>query len=203
MIKIKALTFCVFLLSSLPGMAAEPSLLILGDSLSAAYGIDTRLGWVNLLQQRLAGHNPHWRVINGSISGDTTSGGLARLPGLLQQHRPELVIIALGSNDGLRGFGFNQIQQNLTRMVEAVEEENGRVLLVGSRLPPNYGAAYTEAFFQLFKQVAQSKQLPLVPFLLAGVAEDRSLVQADGLHPTAEAQTRILENVWPVLAPLL
>lgn len=203
MIKIKALTFCVLLMFSISGLTAERSLLVLGDSLSAAYGIDSQAGWVSLLQQRLVGHNDPWRVINGSISGDTTSGGLSRLPGLLQQHRPELVIIALGSNDGLRGFGFDQIRQNLTQMVEMVEDENGRVVLVGSRLPPNYGAVYAEAFYQLFKQVAQSKRLPLVPFLLDGVAEDRSLMQADGLHPTAEAQTRLLENVWPVLEPLL
>ncbi len=178
-------------------------LLVLGDSLSAGFGMDLRDGWVSLLQRRLEQRSLGWHVVNGSVSGDTTAGGLARLPRLLERHRPALVIIELGSNDGLRGLSFERIAANLRRMIGAVRQAGAKAVLVGGRLPPNYGAAYSETFQQLFLEVAASEQLPLVPFLMEGVARERSLMQADGYHPNAAAQPRLLENVWPVLEPLL
>jgi acyl-CoA thioesterase-1 len=178
-------------------------MLVLGDSLSAGYGIDVEAGWVNLLRQRLHSQAQPWRVINRSISGDTTAGGRARLPALLEEYQPQIVIIELGSNDGLRGFSFRQMRENLHAMIEAVETSGGQVVLVGGRLPPNYGAAYAEAFHALFKEVAQAKQVPLVPFLLEQVALDRSLMQSDGYHPNEAAQPRLLETVWPVLKTVL
>ncbi|MEN8179956.1 MAG: arylesterase [Pseudomonadota bacterium] len=202
-IKIKLILCVILLWSVLPAWSAERSILVLGDSLSAAYGIDTDAGWVNLLQQRLSERQPAWRVINGSITGDTTAGGLSRLPPLLEQHQPEIVIIELGSNDGLRGLSFRQLRKNQLEMIDAVEESGGQVLLIGGRLPPNYGAAYIEAFHQLFRGVAEVRSLPLVPFLLEGVAQDRNLMQADGYHPAEVAQPRLLENVWLVLEALL
>lgn len=183
--------------------ASERVLLVLGDSLSAGFGMDIRAGWVHLLQQRLEQRGGRWRVVNGSISGDTSAGGLARLPRLLERHRPALVIIELGSNDGLRGLSVERIATNLRRMIEAVRQAGAAALLVGGRLPPNYGAAYTEAFQQLYPEVAASETVPLVPFLLEGVARERALMQPDGYHPNAAAQPRLLENVWPVLEPLL
>ena len=178
-------------------------MLVVGDSLSAGYGIDVDAGWVNLLRRRLASQEAHWRVVNRSISGDTTAGGLARLPALLEQFRPDIVIIELGSNDGLRGLSFKQMQANLQAMIDASRAAGGWVLLVGGRLPPNYGAVYTQAFYDSFQELAQANQVPLVPFLLEGVAQDRSLMQADGYHPNAKAQPRLLENVWSVLKKAL
>lgn len=183
--------------------AGERVLLVVGDSLSAGYGIDIREGWVGLLQRRLEQRGWSWRVVNGSISGDTTAGGLARLPRLLVEHRPELVIIELGSNDGLRGLSFEGISANLREMIAAARQAGAQALLVGGRLPPNYGTAYTEAFHRLFLDLAAAEQVPLVPFLMEGVAREISLMQADGHHPNAAAQPRLLENVWSVLEPLL
>jgi acyl-CoA thioesterase-1 len=190
-------------LSALPLAASARTLLVLGDSLSAAFGINTDKGWVELLRTRLADEPQPWELVNASLSGETTAGGLTRLPALLQQHAPELVIIELGSNDGLRGLGFGQMRGNLARMIELVKDAGGEAVLVGGMLPPNYGAAYADAFHDQFRQIAASHEVSLVPFLLVGVAQDRKLMQADGYHPTAEAQPRLLENVWPVLAPLL
>lgn len=201
--KIKLLLTFILWCCVWPAWSAERSILVLGDSLSAAYGIEMQEGWVNLLQQRLAERHPAWRVINASISGDTTAGGLSRLPPLLEQHSPHIVILELGSNDGLRGLNFRQLRQNLQAMIDAVEQHGGKVLLVGGRLPPNYGAAYSEAFHNLYKELATARSLPLVPFLLDGVAQDRNLMLADGYHPSREAQTRILQNVWPVLEGML
>ena len=194
----------VFLLAGvLPLSASEPVILVLGDSLSAAFGIDRKVGWVSLLQKRLDSLGGDWQVVNAGISGDTTAGGLSRLPRLLELHRPQLVVLELGSNDGLRGFGFDQIRSNLQRMISLSRDAGADVLLVGARLPPNYGAAYADSFHQLFLDVAEREQVALVPFLLEGVARDPSLMQADGYHPNAAAQPRLLENVWPQLEPLL
>ena len=184
---------------AMPLPASERVVLVLGDSLSAAFGINPKDGWVSLLQQRLDTRGGGWRVVNAGISGDTTAGGLSRLPHLLELHRPQLVIIELGSNDGLRGFGFDQIRTNLRRMIALSRGSGAKVVLVGARLPPNYGVAYADAFHRLFLEVAESEQVSLVPFLLEGVAQDRSLMQGDGYHPNAEAQLRLLENVWPTL----
>ncbi len=192
----------LFIVTTSAGSVDRP-ILVLGDSLSAAYGIRVDAGWVSLLQKRLDERRLPWRVINGSVTGDTTAGGLSRLPNLLKQHDPAIVIIELGSNDGLRGLSFKQLRNNLNEMIDAVEHHGGRVMLVGGRLPPNYGAAYTEAFHRLFHEVAAERSLPLVPFLLDGVALDPGLMQADGYHPAAQAQSRLLENVWPVLEKML
>lgn len=197
-----ALVLAIGLSGRVRAQAQAPTLLVLGDSLSAAYGLDADAGWVSLLQQRLEAQGPGYLVVNASVSGETTAGGLSRLPRLLEQHRPQVLVIALGANDGLRGFPFDTIRANLTRMIELAHGSGSRVLLVGIRLPPNYGAAYTEGFQAVFREVAAAQQVPLLPLLLAGV-EGRAMMQADGLHPRAEAQPRILDNVWPELEPLL
>ncbi len=181
--------------------AAERTLLVYGDSLSAAYGIDEAQGWVALLAERLKGTG--WRVVNGSVSGETTTGGLARLPGMLDSHAPELVILELGGNDGLRGLPLAAMRRNLEAMAALVRDRGADALLVGIRLPPNYGPRYTEPFFELFGEVAAARGLPLAPFLLEGVALRPGLMQDDGIHPTAAAQPLILDNVWPHLVPLL
>jgi acyl-CoA thioesterase-1 len=200
--------FIVFLclIAALPAMAGDsmaPRLLVLGDSLSAAYGIPREQGWVALLQQRLADGGLPYKVINASITGDTTGGGVTRLPAALERHRPALVIVELGGNDGLRGFSLQQTRDNLVRMVELSQEAGARVLLAGVRLPGNYGSAYRERFQQVFAEVAEQTGAPLVPFLLAGVAEDRDNMLADGIHPSTAAQPRILDNVWPTLQAML
>lgn len=177
--------------------------MVLGDSLSAAYGLAREEGWVALLAERVEGRGYPHEVINASVSGDTTAGGLTRLPALLKRHRPQVLIVQLGANDGLRGFGFGEIAGNLTRIIERARDAGAQVLLVGIRLPPNYGAAYTERFQAIYPAVAERQQVPLVPRLLEGVAQDWELMQPDGLHPTAQAQPRVLENVWPKLEPLL
>jgi acyl-CoA thioesterase-1 len=193
-----ALTLMLWAQGALAG-----TVLVVGDSISAALGLDTRQGWVSLLQNRLQEGGFAHQVVNASISGDTSSGGLARLPALLSQHRPQLVIIELGGNDGLRGQPPAQLQQNLARMVDASTAAGAKVLLLGMRLPPNYGQRYTQAFAQVFSDVAADKQVPLVPFLLEGVGGVPGMMQADGIHPAVAAQPRLLENVWPTLEPLL
>lgn len=189
----------------LPGVAApaERVVLVLGDSLSAGYGLTQGQGWVWLLQDRLKTLDYPHRVLNASISGDTTGGGLARLPRLLARERPEVLIIELGANDGLRGHGFEQIRENIGRLIESGRRAGAKVLLVGARLPPNYGAAYSQGFQALYRDLAVEYDVALTPRLLADVAEDRRWMQPDGLHPTAAAQPRLLDNVWPQLEPLL
>jgi acyl-CoA thioesterase-1 len=182
--------------------ADTPRLLVLGDSLSAAYGIDVQQGWVSLLEQRVAAKYPH-KVINASVSGETTGGGLARLPALLEQHKPELVIVELGGNDGLRGYPLNVMQQQLVDIIEKSRAAGATVVLVGMQIPPNYGPRYTNRFRDIYKELAEKFELPLVEFLLEDVATDAALMQRDGIHPTAAAQDKILDNVWPVLQPLL
>jgi acyl-CoA thioesterase-1 len=179
------------------------TLLVVGDSISAAFGMDTRQGWVALLEQRLNKQGFDHQVVNASISGDTSAGGAARLPALLAEHQPELVIIELGGNDGLRGQPPAQLQQNLAAMVQASQQKGAQVLILGMQLPPNYGQRYTTAFAAVFPQVASEFSVPLVPFVLEGVGGVPEMMQADGIHPTAEAQPRLLENVWPTLKPLL
>jgi len=199
-----------FLLSMwLAGAAqAAPTILVYGDSLSAAYGIPRESGWVALLAQRLQGQNlptgkPAYQVINASVSGETTAGGLTRLPALLSAHRPQLTILALGANDGLRGLPLTLTARNLEAMIGLAEKQGGKVLLVGMQLPPNYGAAYANKFQTLFAEVAKKKKVRLVPFLLAGIGTQPENFQADGLHPTAQAQAVLLDNVWRGLGPIL
>jgi acyl-CoA thioesterase-1 len=179
---------------------ARPTLLVMGDSLSAAYGIEADEGWVSLLEARLDGKA---RVVNASISGETSAGGASRLPELLGQHGPDIVLLELGGNDGLRGLPPGQFEANMTRMVEASLDAGAEVLLLGIDIPPNYGQAYRDAFTGVFHRLADDFDLPLVPFLLEGVALDETLMQGDGIHPTAEAQPLILDNVWPELETLL
>lgn len=180
-----------------------PRILVLGDSLSAGYGLALERSWVSLLQQRLRDSGRPDRVINASISGETTAGGEARLASLLETHRPSLVIIELGANDGLRGFSLTRIEAALSRLIQMARDAGARVLVLGVRLPPNYGAAYSQGFQQVFERLGEQLDVAVVPRMLAGVAENRDLMQPDDLHPVAEAQPLILENVWPALLPLL
>lgn len=173
--------------------------LVVGDSISAAFGLDTTQGWVALLQQRLDQQGKRIQVVNASISGDTSAGGLARLPALLAEHRPALVMIELGGNDGLRGTPLAQLQQNLANMIAASKSSGAQVLLLGMRLPPNYGKRYTEGFAGVYEQLAATHQVPLLPFFLEGVGGVPGLMQADGIHPSAAAQPRLLDNIWPLL----
>ena len=186
-----------------PALARAPVVLVLGDSLSAGYGIDVNAGWVNLLQQRLRQQGYPHQLVNASISGDTTSGGRARLPRALALHHPDLVIIELGANDGLRGLSLTSMRANLAAMIKLARAQGAQVLLIGMYLPSNYGPAYTEKFHAVYRDLARELNIPLVPFLLEGVAIKPDLMQADGLHPRAVAQARVLDNVWPLLTPLL
>jgi len=183
--------------------AAAGTVLIVGDSISAAFGLDTRLGWVSLLDQRLQKEGIADKVVNASISGDTSAGGQARLPALLAEHKPQLVILELGGNDGLRGQQPANLQQNLASMIDTSRAAGAKVLLLGMRIPPNYGPRYTEAFAAVYGNLAQEKKVPLVPFFLEGVGGIPELMQADGLHPAVAAQGKLLDNVWPTLKPML
>jgi acyl-CoA thioesterase-1 len=177
--------------------------LVLGDSLSAEYGLTRGSGWVALLEQKLKAEKIDAPIVNASISGETTSGGRARLPGLLNQYKPALVVIELGANDGLRGLPVAAAEANIRAMVEQSRKNNAQVLLVGMRMPPNYGRDYTEQFFGMYNKLSTQLKTPLVPFMLEGVAEKPALFQADRLHPTAQAHPTILANIWPKFLPLL
>jgi acyl-CoA thioesterase I len=199
---------------ALPGIAATtagaparpPVILVVGDSLSAEYGLKRGTGWVPLLQQRIAAQKIAARVVNASISGDTTSGGRSCLAPLLAQHQPAIVVLELGSNDALRGLPLDMTRANLVAMAGAARQAGAKVLLVGMEMPPNYGADYANRFAAMYRQVAATQHAALVPFLLAGIADDADplrLFQADRLHPNEQAQGRMLDNVWPALGKLL
>jgi acyl-CoA thioesterase-1 len=177
--------------------------LVIGDSISAGYGIQRELGWVELLADRLADHTDNFLVVNASVSGDTTGGGRGRLPLALDLHNPEVVIIELGANDALRGYPISEIRANLIFMAQAALAIGADVIIVGMQIPPNYGPRYTRAFRDVFAEVAHTTDTSLVPFLLDGIAFDGSMMQLDGLHPTAAAQTLLLGNIWPTLAPII
>jgi acyl-CoA thioesterase-1 len=181
--------------------AHAATILVYGDSLSAAYGLAQEQGWVNLLARRLHAERPDYKVANASISGETTHGG--RIEGVLKTHRPAVVILELGANDGLRGGSIDSTRVNLESMIDASRRAGASVLLVGIRLPPNYGAAYTEKFRQLYVEVAKRKKVPLVPFFFEGFGEDPKYFQPDGIHPTAQAQPVMLDTIWKELKPLL
>jgi acyl-CoA thioesterase-1 len=183
--------------------SAPKTVLVLGDSLSAEYGLTRGSGWVALLEQKLKAEKIDASIVNASISGETTSGGRARLPGLLNQYKPALVVIELGANDGLRGLPVAAAEANIRAMVEQSRKNNAQVLLVGMRMPPNYGRDYTEQFFGMYNKLSTQLKTPLVPFMLEGVAEKPALFQADRLHPTAQAHPTILANIWPKFLPLL
>jgi acyl-CoA thioesterase-1 len=183
--------------------AQAPVVLVLGDSLSAEYGLPRDTGWVKLLADRLAQDGAKYSVVNASISGETTSGGRTRLPALLEQHRPAVVVIELGGNDGLRGLPVNAMRDNLAAMIDASRAAGARVLLVGVRVPPNYGRDYAERFASTFEELARRRKVALAPFLLDGFAERLEYFQADRIHPNEKAQSLMLDNVWPHLKPLL
>jgi acyl-CoA thioesterase-1 len=184
--------------------AAAPVILVFGDSISAGYGLArVEQGWVALLQTRLREQEYGYQVVNASVSGETTAGGLARLPRALMLHQPRIVILELGGNDGLRALPIAQMRANLVRMVDLSTAAGAQVLLLGMRMPPNYGPDYTEQFRLCYTDVARDKKLPLVPFLLNGIALTPNLMQADGIHPDEQGQPLLLANVWPSLKPLL
>ena len=187
----------------LASAANATGILVWGDSLSAGYGIKDSESWPALLQSRLEKLGLDATVVNASISGETSAGGRSRLPAALARHKPAVVVIALGANDGLRGLPLKMMGDNLTAMIDASREAGAKVVLVGMRLPPNYGPAYTTKFQNTFDEVAAASKVPLVPFLLEGIATEPALFQADGIHPVAEAQFNLLDNVWPALKPLL
>jgi acyl-CoA thioesterase-1 len=203
-IRSACIVLCLFLaLGPAAARADAPVILVVGDSLSAAYGIRLEQGWVALLQARLEAEGYGHRVVNASSSGETTGGALARLPRALARHRPAVVILELGGNDGLRGLPTGDVRGNFDDLIRLSREAEARVLLIGMRIPPNYGPAYTQTFHELYGDLARQHRLPLVPFFLDGIALDDSLMQDDGLHPAASAQPKLLELVWPELKPLL
>lgn len=185
------------------GAVQASTILVWGDSLSAGYGLKSGEAWPTLLQTRLKDEGFRHTVVNASVSGETSAGGRSRLPAALEQHKPSIVILELGANDGLRGLRPQLMAENLTAMIDAARAAGSQVLLVGMHMPPNYGAAYTRRFAQTFTDVAQARKVPLVPFLLDGFADQPELFLSDGIHPTAEAQPRVLDTVWQGLQPLL
>jgi len=200
-IPLRLLIGCMLWLSLQPLPAA--TVLVMGDSLSAAHNIPQQQGWVSLLQQRLQQCCPQWQVINASISGETSSGGRSRLPQLLQQHEPDLVLLALGANDGLRALPVAQLKDNLDAMIELSHDGGASVLLLGIQIPDNYGPVYQQRFAAVYQRLAERHELSWLPFFLDGVATRAELMQDDGLHPTAAAQGLILDNVWPLVQAML
>ena len=183
--------------------SASKTLLVLGDSISAEYGLPRDSGWVSLLQTRLSDDKLPVSVVNASISGETTAGGLTRLPGLLQQHKPAVLIIELGGNDGLRGLSLAATQSNLREMIKSADRIGARVLLLGMRVPPNYGPDYSKRFAAMYQGLARERNVKLVPFLFAGLEDTERFFQQDRIHPNQRAQTVMLDNVWPSLQSLL
>jgi len=194
---------CSIYLSSWAAADENLTLLIYGDSLSASYGIEQEQGWVNLLKIKLLSEKLPVDVVNGSVSGETTTGGRARLPSLLERYNPAFVLIELGGNDGLRGLPLSLMRENLTDMIQLSQTSGATVLIAGMQIPPNYGPRYTEPFFAQYAELAEEFDLYLIPFLIDGIPQQPELMQADGIHPKAEAQSMILDNFWPVLLEAL
>lgn len=197
------LSLLLALLTLAPVVVQAATLLVFGDSLSAGYGIDKQAAWPLLLADKLKAAGYRLEVANASISGETTAGGRSRIAATLQQHKPSIVILELGANDGLRGLSLKAMRDNLQAMITAAQQANAKVLLVGMRMPPNFGQAYTEKFHQTYVDLAKTQHVALLPFMMEGFAQKRSLFIEDGMHPTAEAQPLIVANLWPVLKPLL
>ena len=193
----------VYLAVGLVSAAFAQTVLVVGDSISAAYGLETKQGWVALLEQKIKQANISARIVNASISGDTTAGGLQRLPQLLAEHQPSVVVLELGGNDGLRGLSLDAMHANLQQMIELAKAQQAKVLLLGMQLPPNYGPRYTQNFAQVYQQLATEHEIRLVPFFLEGIGGVAGMMQADGIHPVAEAQPILLANVWPILEQVL
>lgn len=179
--------------------AYAASIVVFGDSISAAYGIEVNKGWVAKLQHKLKQQKKDYQVINASVSGETTSGGLSRLPQVLSQYQPHILILELGGNDGLRGQPPKLMQQNLQKMIQQAKQQKIKVVLLGMKIPPNYGKAYNQAFEKAFVDVANTERVPFVPFFLEGVGGNDDLMQADGIHPNEKGQDRLLQNVWPIM----
>lgn len=197
-------TFLFVLLLSAAGIThAAATILVFGDSISAGYGLPREQGWVDLLRARLAREHADYKVVNASVTGETTVGGKIHLGAALKLHQPQIVILELGGNDGLRGARVETIRANLTAMIAACREHGSRVLLVGMRVPPNYGSDYEHKFHLVYETTAKNQRVALVPFLFEGFAADRTMFQSDGIHPTAAAQKKMLDNIWPRLRPLL
>lgn len=195
---------CLFVVvATTPVAAADPVILVLGDSLSAAHGIGEQQGWVSLLRKKLEDNGYPHVVVNASVSGDTTRDALSRLDTTLERHRPDIAIVELGGNDGLRAFSIDTVESNLSRILETLRESGAKIVLAGIRLPPNYGPVYTRAFEALYPALAEKYDAALVPFFMQDVATDPALMQDDEVHPNASAQPLLLENVWPVLESLL
>jgi acyl-CoA thioesterase-1 len=191
-------------LAGFPAYADTPSILVFGDSISAGYGLaHVAQGWVGMLRAKLKDEGYGYQVVNASVTGETTAGGLARLPRALALHHPKVVILELGGNDGLRALPVDQMRSNLGKMIDLSVESGAQVLLLGMRIPPNYGPEYTEKFFAVFGDLARAEKAPLVPFLLNEIALSPNLMQADGVHPNELGQPKLLDNVWPRLRPLL
>ena len=200
----RLLALFVLIVASASARAEAPVILVFGDSISAGYGLaHVEQGWVELLKTRLSALGYGYQVVNASVSGETTAGGLARLPRALELHHPKIVILELGGNDGLRALPIAQMRANLTQMVELATGAGAKTLLLGMRMPPNYGPEYTEQFAMVFSDLARDRKLPLVPFLLTDIALSPTLLQGDDIHPNAAGQPVLLENVWPALKPLL
>ena len=191
------------LAASTSAYSAPKTVLVVGDSLSAEYGIARGAGWVALLERKLKAEKIPATIVNASISGETTIGGRTRMPALLDRHKPDIVVIELGANDGLRGLPVVSAEGNLRAMVDMAQKKKAKVMLVGMRMPPNYGRAYTESFFNMFKKISTETRSPLVPFMLEGVADKPALFQQDRLHPTAAAHPIILNNIWPTFSALV
>jgi acyl-CoA thioesterase-1 len=200
---VRSFALSALMLLSLSALASQNTLLVVGDSLSAAYGVPSETAWVQLLRDRLDEQGLNWNVVNASISGETTDGGLRRLPDLLQKNQPDVVIIELGGNDGLRGFPPNVIESNLADMIEQVRDVGAIPVLVGMQIPPNYGQRYTRLFADIFPNLSDRYDTPLVPFFLEGIYNEDGLMQEDGIHPTEAAQPVLLDNLWPQLEPLI
>lgn len=183
--------------------APKQTILVFGDSLSAAYGIPKEQGWVNLVAQRVKDNQLPYEVANASVSGETTAGGLSRLPAALKQFKPSIVVIELGANDGLRGLPLDAMKNNLEKMIQASKQINAQVVLLGMFIPPNYGPKYTNGFKAVFLDLSEKYKTPFIPFFLDGISGHSDLVLEDGLHPNVNAQRKVLENVWPTLKPLL
>ena len=184
-------------------LAKTQTIVVFGDSLSSAYGITLDEGWVSLLQQCLVKQKINYQVVNASTSGETTSAGLARFPDMLKTHKPSIVIIELGGNDGLRGLSTDETYKNLNAMIQQAKKKKVKVLLLGMKIPPNYGFKYSQQFSENYQTLAKKHEIQHVPFFLEGVAGNPNLIQADGIHPTAKAQPQLLENVWPTLIQML
>ena len=187
----------------LANFTSASTLLVMGDSLSAAYNLRQESGWVSLLENKLSKPNPEIKVVNASVSGETSQGGLSRFDQLLSEYKPSWIILELGANDALRGYPLNQTAKNLEKMIEQAHQSNAKVLLIGNKIPQNYGKRYTEMFFELYEKIANKYKIAYLPFMLEGIALNKTLMQDDGLHPNKDGQARVLQNILPYLQPLL